>query len=149
MFEMIPFQGGASLNKMRKEMEDIWSSMFSPPGTTAKVPAIDFMPAINVKETNEAFDISVEVAGLKPEEIEVTLTGDILSIKGEKKEEKEETKGDYHLTERSFGKFSRSFRLPAKVDRAKLEAKCKDGVLYLTLPKDAKEDTTKIEVAGG
>jgi HSP20 family protein len=149
MFEMVPFQGGVSLQKMRKEMEDMWGRLFSPPGAIAKVPAIDFVPAINLKETDEAFEISVEVAGLKPEEIEVALTGDILSIKGEKKEEKEETKGDYHLTERSFGKFSRSFRLPAKVDRAKLEARCKDGVLSLSLPKDAKEDITKIEVAGG
>jgi len=147
MFEIVPFQTSDSLQKMRRDMDESFSRFFSKPLAVAGVPAFEFVPAINIKETEKAFEISVEVAGMKPEEIETTLTGDVLTIKGEKKKEKEETKGDYHLTERGFGSFSRSFRLPSQVERDKLKAKCEDGVLNLTLPKSANEKVTKIQIS--
>ncbi|MBI5523898.1 MAG: Hsp20/alpha crystallin family protein [Desulfarculus sp.] len=94
-----------------------------------------FVPSVDFKETEEGYELSAEVPGLKPEEIEVSLTGDILILKGEKKEEHEETKGDYHLVERRYGSFYRSFRLPSEVERGKLSATHKDGVLRVVLPK--------------
>lgn len=106
----------------------------------------DFVPSVDLKETEEGYELTAEVPGLKPEEIEVSLTGDILVLKGEKKEEHEETKGDYHLVERRYGSFYRGFRLPEAVDRGRLSATHKDGVLRISLPKVKGEESVKVEV---
>ena len=150
MFELMPFAGGGrSLGRLLRDMDDLWGRFFDNSGlplAQAEGPA--FMPTVNVKETENAVEVTAEVPGLKPEEIEVNLTGNILTLKGEKKDEKEETQGSYHLVERRFGSFQRSFRLPMDLDRAKVQAKHKDGVLTVTLPKAAKETSTAIKVEG-
>lgn len=105
-----------------------------------------FVPSVDFKETEEGYELTAEVPGLKPEEIEVSLTGDILVLKGEKKEEHEESKGGYHLVERRYGSFYRSFRLPLPVERGKLGATHKDGVLRVILPKVKGEEHVKVEV---
>ncbi len=148
MFELMPYAGFGSLGKLRRDFDGLLSRFFE----GAELPAFGreelFVPKVDVKETEEAIEITAEVPGLKPEDIELTLTGDILTIKGEKKDEREEEKGDYHLVERSYGKFQRSFRIPVEVDRAKLSATHKDGVLKVTLPKAEKAGTARIEVKG-
>ena len=146
MFEILPYQGSGSLQRLRRDMDDIWSRFFDSPTSLKTGGEGSFMPLVNLKETDQSIEVTAEVPGLKPEEIEISLAGDLLTLKGEKKEEKEEKKGGYHLVERRFGSFSRSFRLPVEVDRKKVEAKYKDGVLHLTLPKGAKESSTKIKV---
>ncbi len=149
MFELMPFTGrGRSVNRLRRDMDDLWSRFFDD-SSLPLIPQTEgpaFIPTVNVKETDNALEVTAEVPGLKPEEIEVNLTGNILTLKGEKKEEKEESKGSYHLVERRFGSFQRSFRLPMDLDRAKVQAKHKDGVLTITLPKAAKETSTAIKV---
>ncbi|MEW5914592.1 MAG: Hsp20/alpha crystallin family protein [Thermodesulfobacteriota bacterium] len=127
-------------------MDDLWSRFFDSPSLLAPAQGGDFLPVLDIKETPEAFEVTAEVPGLKPEEIEVSLTGDILTIKGEKKEEKEEKKADYHLVERRYGSFVRSFRLPVDVVKGKVQATQKDGVLHLVLPKGKKEMATKVQV---
>jgi HSP20 family protein len=147
MFELMPFAGTRSVNRLRRDMDDLWGRFFDTSGLpAAQINGLSFSPTVNVKETENAIEVTAEVPGLKPEEIEVSLTGNILTLKGEKNEEKEETKGSYHLVERRFGSFSRSFRLPMEVDRAKVQAKHKDGVLSVTLPKAARETSTAIKV---
>lgn len=105
-----------------------------------------FVPTVDLRETEEGYELTAEVPGLKPEEIEVTLSGDVLILKGEKKEEREETEGGYHVVERRFGSFYRSFHLPEPVDRERLAATHKDGVLRVSLPKAVAEKTTRVEV---
>ncbi|KMY67949.1 hypothetical protein AAU61_08890 [Desulfocarbo indianensis] len=149
MFELMPRKGAGSLDRLRSEMDQLWNRFFA----SSEMPpmlreATGFSPKVDVKESDEAIEVTAEVPGLKAEDIDVSLTGDILTLKGEKKEEKEEKKGGYHLVERSFGSFSRSFRLPVAVSKDKIKASHKDGVLTLTLPKDQKEATTKIKVKG-
>lgn len=147
MFELMPFSNSRSVGRLRKDMDDLWSRFFDTSGLpAAQFSGISFNPVVNVKETDHAIEVTAEVPGLKPEEIEVNLTGNILTLKGEKREEKEDTQGSYHLVERRFGSFSRSFRLPMELDRAKVQAKHKDGVLTITLPKAAKETSTAIKV---
>jgi HSP20 family protein len=149
MFELAPFSGWGNLNRLRRDMDDLWSRFYDTGGTPAtRGEALAYVPSVNVKETDQAFEVSAEVPGIKPEDIQVTLSDGVLSIKGEKKEEKEETKGDYHVVERRFGSFQRSFRLPRDVDPAKIAAKHKDGVLNITLPKAAKAAATTIQVKG-
>jgi HSP20 family protein len=104
------------------------------------------VPAFDISETEKEYVISGEIPGIDPKDLEVTLTDGILSIKGEKKHESEEKEENYHRVERHYGSFQRSFRLPDNINREKLDASYKDGVLRLTLPKSEESEVKKIEV---
>ncbi len=108
-------------------------------------------PAVDIVEKDKAYEVTADVPGFDEKNIEVKLVNGSLSIKGERKSEKEEKKKDYYLSEREFGSFERSFPLPEGVDRAKIEASVKKGVLTVTLPKTAEACTPakKIEVTPG
>lgn len=95
------------------------------------------MPAVDVSETDKAYEITAELPGMDEKNIEVKVANGVLTIKGEKQEEKEEKKKDYYMRERSFGSFERTFALPDGVDGDKIEASFKKGVLTVTLPKSA------------
>ncbi len=109
------------------------------------------VPAVDVAETDKAYDITAEIPGMAEKEVEVKLANDVLTIKGEKREEKEETKTGYHVSERRYGAFQRSFRIPAGVDKDTVEASFKNGVLKVTLPKskEAQSAVKKIDVKAG
>ncbi len=106
------------------------------------------MPAVDVTETDKAYEINAELPGMDEKNIEVKVADDVLTIKGEKREEKEEKNKDYYLSERSFGSFQRSFQVPNGVDTDKIEASFKNGVLTVTLPKstEAQRAEKKITV---
>jgi len=106
------------------------------------------VPAIDVAETDTAFTVAAELPGIDEKDIDVSLTGDLLVLKGEKREEKEEKNKNYYLSERSYGQFQRSFTLPGGIDRDKIAADFSKGVLKITLPKsaEAQKQQKKIEV---
>lgn len=106
------------------------------------------MPAVDVVESEKAYEITAELPGMDEKNIEVKVSDGSLTIKGEKQEEKEEKKKDYYFQERRFGSFERSFELPDGVDADKIEASFKKGVLIVTLPKkpEAQKPAKKIEV---
>jgi HSP20 family protein len=97
-----------------------------------------FTPRVDVSETDKEIKVSVELPGMDQKDIDVSLTRDTLTIKGEKKEEKEEQGKDYYRMERSYGSFTRSVPLPVEVDTDKVQATFKKGVLDITLPKTAR-----------
>jgi HSP20 family protein len=99
------------------------------PGETA--------PAVDVAEKDRAYEIAAELPGIDPNNIEVKLANGVLTIKGEKKQETEEKKKNYYVSERRYGSFERSFQVPDGVDAEKIEASFNKGVLTLTLPKSA------------
>jgi HSP20 family protein len=105
-------------------------------------------PAVDVSEKDKEFEISAELPGMSEKDIEVKVSNGNLMIKGEKKEEKEEHEKDYHLSERRYGSFVRSFGVPEGVDVDKIEAAFVNGVLKVKLPKSAqaKASEKKIEV---
>ncbi len=105
-------------------------------------------PTIDVSETDKEVTVEAELPGVDEKDIDVTLTDNLLTIKGEKKQEKEEKKKDFHLTERSYGSFSRSMTLPFDADPGKIKAAFKDGVLTITLPKppEVKAKVKKIAI---
>ena len=109
------------------------------------------MPAIDVTETDKAYEIAAELPGMDEKNVEVKVADDILTIKGEKQEGKEEKTKDYHLSERSFGSFQRAFQVPSGVDTDKIDAKFSKGVLTVTLPKstEAQKAEKKITVKSG
>jgi HSP20 family protein len=106
------------------------------------------MPAVEIVETDNAYELKAEVPGLDEKDVEVTLSDDVLTIKGEKKEERDEEKAGVRYSERRFGSFERSFRLPETVEQDKIAASFKNGVLTVTLPKapEAAKPTKKIEI---
>lgn len=93
------------------------------------------VPAIDITETDKAYEITAELPGSDEKNVEVKVANGVLTIKGEKQEEKEEKKKDYYLRERNYGSFERSFQVPDGVDTDKIEANFKKGVLTVTLPK--------------
>ena len=107
-----------------------------------------FSPRIDVTDTEKEIKVHAELPGMDEQDIDVSLSRNSLTIKGEKKEEKEDKGKDYYHMERSYGSFSRIIPLPFEVDEASIKASFKKGVLTITLPKTTKtvEETKKISV---
>ena len=103
-------------------------------------------PNINLAETDDAVTVEAELPGLEPKDIEVRLSGNVLTISGQKKQEHEDRRRNYHYVERRFGRFQRSVRLPSSVDPDKIDAKFKNGVLTITMPKRPEAKPKRIEV---
>jgi HSP20 family protein len=109
------------------------------------------MPRLDVAEDDKAFHVTVELPGLSEKDVAVTVTDRVLTISGEKREEKEKKDKDVVRRERAYGSFRRAIELPGDVDAGKIAAKFKDGVLTVDVPKtkDAQERVKKIPVKGG
>ncbi len=105
-----------------------------------------FYPAMDVKETKDKFIVTAELPGMKKEDIHIKFQDGALILEAERKEEKEEKDQNYHRRERHYGKFYRSFLLPTKIQADKINAKYKDGVLTIELPKAEEAKPKEIEV---
>jgi HSP20 family protein len=134
------------LTTMRNVMDRMFDDFFG------NVPAIwerdgeRMSLALDVMEKPEAYVVKASVPGVKPENIEITVVNNVLTIKGESKEESEKKEGEYHLRERRFGSFYRSITLPMNVKPEAIEAVNEHGVLTLTLPKAEAVKPKKIAV---
>ena len=108
----------------------------------------DFSPAVNTREGEDAYYIDVDLPGVKKEDVEIHVEQNILTIKGTRKVKEEAKEEDYYRVESSYGTFARSFTLPEKVDVENIEAKSKNGVLEIVIPKlkVLKDSTKKIEI---
>jgi HSP20 family protein len=106
----------------------------------------DWAPKLDVSETKEAMVVTADMPGVDAKEIEIALTGDLLTLKGEKEKATEEKEERYHRVERTYGAFLRSVRLPMAVDGSKVTATFKNGVLVVTLPKTPASKGTTIPV---
>jgi len=106
----------------------------------------DWVPSLDLSDTGESLVAELEVPGMDPKDLNISVTGDVLTISGEKKGEREEKEHDYHLVERSYGKFSRSVRLPSTVNPDRVGASYKDGILTIRLDKTEQAKTKRIEV---
>jgi len=106
------------------------------------------MPAVDIAEDPKSYKLTAELPGLDEKHIDVIVTDTTVLLKGEKTQEKEHKEGNYHLSERSYGAFQRSFVIPKHVDRDKIAAEFANGVLTVTLPKtdDARKQHKKIEI---
>lgn len=111
-----------------------------PTSTTA------WSPAVDIVETDTTIQVRAEVPGLSRDDIELSLENNVLTLKGERKFEKESKDENYHRIERSYGSFSRSFSVPSTVDEAGIKADYKEGVLTITLPKTQKAKPKQISI---
>jgi len=105
-----------------------------------------FMPAFEVKETKESYVFKADLPGVKEADLEVTMTGNVLTVHGKRDTEKEEKGERYYACERSYGEFQRSFTLPDGVDPDQTAARLKDGVLTLTVPKKPEVQPKKVPI---
>ena len=107
----------------------------------------NFMPSVDVSETETQFLVSVELPGIKKEEINVDLEKGRLTVSGERKFQNEEEGKNYHRLETKYGKFSRSFYLPDSIDEETIAAKYEDGILNITINKSEDKVKKQIEIA--
>ena len=96
---------------------------------------MDFAPMVDVSETADEWRVRAELPGVTPEEVEVSVTGNVLTLRGEKKGDVSEASGNWRRSERRYGKFVRALEFPTDVDAKRVEARFKNGVLTVTLPK--------------
>lgn len=137
---------------MRREMDRLFNDMARQAGLPRSMwGEAGASPRIDVKETAQAIEVHAELPGVNEKDVELQLADHVLTIKGEKRQEKEEKDKGYHLMERSFGSFMRRIPLPVEVDEDKVEARFEKGVLTVTLARSAKAEakTRKIEIRGG
>jgi len=137
------------LTSMRDEMNRLFDSFFSGlPERRKGLLEGEWAPSIDVAETDEEIVVTAELPGVKQEEVDISIADSVLTLKGEKKEEKEVKEKNYHRIERSYGSFQRSISLPTGVEASKAKATYKDGILRVTVPKveEAKPKQIKIDV---
>jgi HSP20 family protein len=145
MFEMVPWRRNrGALARPRRDLFDLFLDDLALPDfwTTEK----GWMPAFDVSETENEIVVKAELPGMDVKDIDIALTDGLLTIKGERKMEKEDKEENYHRIERQFGSFSRSLNLGTKVRADGIEAGYKDGILTVTLPKAEENKPKKIEV---
>jgi HSP20 family protein len=142
---LTPFR---DFERMTKEMDHFWDSFLE--GTLRKRDEVgtEWLPSLDVSETKNDFVVKAELPGIDPKDIDISLTDGMLTIRGEKKQGREEKEENYHLIERNYGTFSRSVSLSRDVKPGKINASYKDGVLRVVLPKseEAKKKEIRIKV---
>jgi HSP20 family protein len=136
------------LEEMERRFEDVFGRPFLPSmWRRTPIEETGWAPAIEVFEKEDKFVVKAEIPGIKEEDIDVSVMGDTLTIKGERKAESEVKQEEYYCCERSYGSFSRSIALPSTVDTKKIEASYEDGVLEISLPKAAEVKPKKISIS--
>ena len=131
------------LATLRDEMDRLFD--FSFPGRDTGLLS-GWSPALDVYDDKDAYQVSVELPGMKKEDIDISMHDGVLTVSGERKHERENKEGQTFRSERYFGKFQRSITLPSGVDPSKVSASYKDGVLLIHLPKAEEAKPRQIEV---
>ncbi|SHJ94382.1 HSP20 family protein [Malonomonas rubra DSM 5091] len=145
--EIMPWKPFREMEPFHREMESLINRVLGE-ALPARFGEEGWLPRMDIAETKDSLVIEAELPGMDSKDIEVNLSGDMLTIKGEKKTEREENGKHYHCIERHSGSFKRAFRVPANVQSNKVDASFDKGILTITLPKteEAKEKEIKIKV---
>jgi HSP20 family protein len=141
---MVPWFRRDPVLAVREEVEDLLSRIWGDEGDGWLVGR--YSPSLDLAETDSTVEVRLDLPGAKPEEIDIQLSGNVLTVSGERKEEKEEKGRTFHRVERREGGFSRSISLPCAVEEEKVQAQYRDGVLSITMPKTEKAKAKKIKV---
>ena len=136
------------LSSLRSQMDDLFEGFFRGLDRPLSFFSERAWPAIDVAEKDDAVLVRAEVPGCTPEDIEISVYGNTLTLSGEKKESHEDKGDGYYHMESTYGSFRRDIAMPAEVEADKIEAVVKDGVLSVTLPKAEKSKAVKVKVKG-
>ena len=132
---------------MQREINKMFDSFFRGGSTEEGLSGTSaWAPAVDVAERDNEYQVKVELPGVSKDDVKITMQDDILTIRGEKKQEKESKASSYHRVERSYGSFQRSFTLPTSVRHDGIEASYREGILTITLPKAEESKPKQIEV---
>jgi HSP20 family protein len=135
---------------LRREMEQLFDNVGGTQGEPFAGGGNIVAPRMDISEDEQAFRVSAELPGARPEDVEVIVEDDVLTIRAERTQERETNRRNYHLLERSVGVFQRSLRLPAPVDPGQVQAAFDNGVLTVTIPKDARQARSRrVQVRSG
>ena len=145
---LIPWRPFRELEELERRLEETFGRPF-PAAMWRRLPLEErgWAPAIEVFEKEDKFVVKAELPGMEEKDIDVSVVGDTLTIKGEKKAESEVKEEDYYFCERSYGSFFRSIAVPSNVDTKKIEANYENGVLEVSLPKTPEVKPKKISVS--
>lgn len=159
MSALVPFGWSGSLLPSRpanddpfvrlwNEVDRLFSQVFRTSDFGTWPETRTFGPPIEIAETDDALELVAELPGVAPEDVTIELRGDVLTIRGEKKAEREDRGATWHVSERRYGNFVRSLRLPYQAEAEQIEANYKNGVLTVRVPKPAalRRDVKRIEV---
>ena len=144
--DLIQWRPFREVSRLRNEMDRLWDEYFGAGRRAFRLEEEAWLPAVDVSETGDKITVKAEIPGMEAKDIEISIVGDTLTIKGEKKAETEEKDENYHMVERTYGSFSRAMKLPAVVDAEKVEATYKNGVLTVVLPKMEEVKPKAIEI---
>jgi len=138
------------LQRARRDPFDEWfRALWRFPWGAEEPQTTDWGPAVELTEENGFYQLTAELPGMKPEDVEITIEDNVLTLKGKKEEEKEEKDRHYHISERRYGEFQRSFLLPRSIATDEIRAEMKDGVLTVILPKVQEAVGRRIEIQAG
>jgi len=131
------------LERMRREMDRIWSSYRPADGPVSRS---GVYPALNVYDDGESFVVWAEVPGVDPKSLDLTVTNDTLSLKGERPVPEIPEGASFHRRERDSGRFRRAMTLPQQVDSSKVQANYENGILKIILPRSEQAKQRKVEI---
>ncbi len=142
--DLMTFPSG--ILSMQREINSLFDSFFRGSVEDSGLVTTAWNPAVDITEHDSTFVVKVELPGVSRDDVRITIQDSMLTIRGEKKQEKETKGANVHRTERSYGAFQRSFSLPSSVKADAIEAKYSDGVLTINLPKAEEAKRKEIEV---
>lgn len=144
---LTPFGGGfGSLFGLRREIDRLFDDVYG--GSASRT---TWTPSANVRESQDAVLLELELPGITPEQVDISIDNDMLTVSGEKQAERRESEeeGRYYLVERSYGSFSRSFSLPQGIDADQVEASFDNGLLTIRIPRAALPQPRRVQISAG
>ena len=134
-------------NPMSRLFDEAFNDFLAPVGSPDESLGSDWMPPVDILEDGAKLVFTAEMPGLNRDDVEITLEEQVLTLRGERKFERDEEKDNYHRIERAYGSFARSFRLPSNVDTKLAKASFDNGVLTIELPKSEEAQPKKLEIS--
>jgi len=144
LMKLSPFRGMIDL---QSEMNRLFSDYFSSTPERSENETPLWQPFVDIAETDDDIIVTADLPGMKKDDIKIVVQDNILTLQGEKKQETEDKKQNYHRVERVYGSFMRNFRLPSSVVVDKINAEYKDGVLNVVLPKSEEAKPKEVNIA--
>ena len=135
-----------NLFNLHNEMGRIFGDLLSSNDTDTNTESSSWMPTVDITETENIYEIHAELPGVLENDVNVSVTDNLLTIKGEKRQEEKSEERNIHRVERRYGNFQRSFTLPRQVNTGEIKAEFKDGILTLNIPKVKEAKPTEIPI---
>ena len=136
------------LRSLQDEVNRLFSMSFPHSGRQDEIMRGAWTPSVDIYQAKDEIVLEAELPGMKPEDVDVSIENNIITIRGERRFEKKDESDNYHRVERSYGSFTRSFTLPRNVVGDRAKADFKNGVLHVSLPKREEEKARKIQISG-